>query len=238
MLRGVSPMLVGGFAAPAGGSDPNWTSVKLLVGANGTHGSTTFIDESSVGRTLTAVGNAQITTTSPLIGSGSILLDGTTDSITAPSHADWNMAVNEAFTIEGFLKLAATGADWGAFSRFEGSFASFALYFEAGNLIFRFYDTGITGRDTTGAYTPTTSQVHIAVDRTTGGVVRTYIDGVVIGTATFAQAFYENGDVFRIGSRTAAALSVNGRMDEVRFTKGVARYAGAFTPPTTAFPRS
>ncbi|TIL80512.1 MAG: LamG domain-containing protein, partial [Mesorhizobium sp.] len=61
------------------------------------------------------------------------------------------------------------------------------------------------------------------------------------GSATPANSnTFNAATVLAIGSTSAGARSFNGWIDELRITKGVARYAsdGGFTPPTAAFPRS
>jgi hypothetical protein len=39
-----------------------------------------------------------------------------------------------------------------------------------------------------------------------------------------------------LGSYVAGTSSANGYLDDVRITKGYARYTSAFTPPTAPFP--
>ena len=62
---------------PATGGDPYFANVVLLAGnESGADGTTTFLDQSSYARTLTAVGNAQWDTAQAPTGqTSSILLD-------------------------------------------------------------------------------------------------------------------------------------------------------------------
>jgi hypothetical protein len=92
--------------APAGGGggpDPNWANVVLLMGFEGADASTTFVDESSVGRTMTAIGNAQIDTAQFKFGAASGLFDGSGDVVTAADSADWDFGSGD-FTIEMFVR--------------------------------------------------------------------------------------------------------------------------------------
>lgn len=78
---------------------------------------------------------------------------------------------------------------------------------------------------------------HVAVTRQ-GNAVRMFLDGAVIGTAAFTGAIqYSPGQPIRThvwNDQTNSRL--DGRIDEIRITKGVARYVAAFTPPAAAFP--
>lgn len=79
---------------------------------------------------------------------------------------------------------------------------------------------------------------HIAADRDTSNLVRLYVDGVVQGSATVSATFATLGSPgFWIMGNTGGASPPAGTCaDEVRVTKGIARYAGAFSPPTAPFP--
>jgi hypothetical protein len=57
--------------------DPQFGSVSLLLHGDGTNGSTTITDNSPTPKTVTAVGNAQISTAQSKFGGASILFDGT-----------------------------------------------------------------------------------------------------------------------------------------------------------------
>src|SRR3990167_7743345 len=59
---------------------------KLLLHMDGTNGSTTFTDE--IGKTVTANGNAQISTAQSKFGGASGLFNGAGDWIDVPSNAD------------------------------------------------------------------------------------------------------------------------------------------------------
>ena len=66
----------------ASSSDPYFSSTKLLLNGNGTNGSTTFTDSSNSSYTVTANGNAQISTAQSKFGSASMYFDGTGDYLT------------------------------------------------------------------------------------------------------------------------------------------------------------
>ena len=69
--------------------------------------------------------------------------------------------------------------------------------------------------------------------------MRLYLDGVVVGSATVTGALFNNSTQnLDIAGHANANGQADNRIDEVRVTRNQARYNGAFTPPTDAFPRS
>lgn len=227
------------IAGTAGDVDPNFASVVLLVSGNGANGSTTFTDESPVGRTLTAVGSAQVSTTSPKFGSGAILLDGTGDYVSAPTTSSFDFS-GGPYTVEAFAKFAET-TEYCIVSLWGGSGSCWALYSTGGTLFWRYIDTlgGIT--DTSVAFTPTLGQwYHIAASQNASKKVRLRVDGVMVASSTPVRSpIYNSGSNFLIGGVSGFSFDLNGRIDELRITKGVDRYDtdSAITVPTSAFPR-
>jgi hypothetical protein len=84
---------------------------------------------------------------------------------------------------------------------------------------------------------------HIAVSRS-GSSIRAFANGTQAGsTATNTDAFTHNkagNRPLRIGELNDGTylFGVNGYIDDIRITKGVARYTASFTPPTEPFPNS
>ncbi|KEC73135.1 hypothetical protein RLPCCGM1_c1251 [Rhizobium leguminosarum bv. phaseoli CCGM1] len=227
-----------------GATDPHFSSVKLLCGFNGTDGATSSIDESSVGRTLSFIGNAQLDTAQFKFGTASLLLDGGGDYVTCTDSADWDFGAGQ-FTIELFVRFDTGFSTNEAFLGQWGSSnpeLSWFFFLNSGVLTFRFRDTGGTLRDTTVAWTPTGSTwYHLAVDRDASNKVRVYRDGTMVASNTFSQTIQNGTGTFGIGRvPTFTNFDLNGWLDEIRVTKGVARYASdsGYTVPTAAFPRS
>ena len=93
------------------------------------------------------------------------------------------------------------------------------------------------------AWTPTADTwYHIAVDCDGSGQIRIYLDGAVVASAARSAALVNNGTSLYVGQEQSGGGSsrFRGHLDEMRITKGVARYGSGsgFTPPTAAFPRS
>lgn len=224
--------------------DPNFANTVLLLSGDGANGSTTFTDESAAARgNATVVGNAQVSTAVKKFGTGSIRLDGTGDSLTFPSHSDFNLGGD--FTIDVWARYDAGHLASGncLVSRYNATTGQRCWLFDYNGGL-RFYvspDGGAGAAQTVLSYswTPTADTFYLqSVDRS-GNVWRMYLDGVMVAKttstiipATFAQAL-------RIGDLNSGGDDLGGYIDEVRITNGVARYASdsGFTPPTGPFPR-
>ena len=85
-----------------------------------------------------------------------------------------------------------------------------------------------------GLYFTANVWYHIAVSRL-NGVIRFFINGI-LQTTTLASTEVISGP-WRIGAASDTTnYRWNGRIDEVRITRDVARYTTTFTPPTSPFP--
>jgi hypothetical protein len=246
---------VGSKGASGLAGDPSFASVKLLLGfegADASTGSPGMTDESGAAHgTATAIGNAQIDTSEFKFGASSLLCDGSGDGISFPDSNDWDLSDNNSdqFTIELFAKTTTTtptdrGLVWQG-----GSVGSLSFAFRVdttGNGQLAFYgSTALTSFDwtvTASGMTWSTGQwYHLAVDKDSSGKVRLYRDGVMVASGTPSDSTLANsGLTLRVGCDGNGSRSWPGWIDEVRITKGVARYAsdGGFTVPTAAFPRS
>jgi len=87
------------------------------------------------------------------------------------------------------------------------------------------------------SFTLSTGQwYHIAAVRN-GSTFTIYVDGTSRSSTTNSSALYNATNNFTIGAESnTQAQYLNGYIDDLRITKGVARYTANFTPPTAAFP--
>lgn len=223
-----------------GGSDPYWSNVKLLCGFNGADGSTTLVDESSVARTLTAQSTAQIDTAQFKYGDSSLLLNGTSDYVTAPDSADFDLGSGE-WTIEGFFRFTANNNNIGLCNHFDGT-NGWGLFVRAGALEFNANGSTYLASYAGWLSVRTINQwYHICADRDAAGKVRLYLDGVMRASNTATTAITSSTNALAIGRLGYLGLwYMPGHIDELRITKGTGRYASdsGFTAPTAAYPRS
>ncbi len=222
------------------GEDPYWNNVVALLHMDGTNGSTVFTDQKS--HTFTATGNAQISTGQSKFGGASALFDGTGDLVSSADHADWALGAGD-WTIECWVRPASTAAQ-GLILHKRASNAvqgPFGIYMDAGGkagfLISVNGSTwGVNILTGTGIFVAGT-WAHVAFCRS-GNNYYAFVNGSVVGTASLAGTLFANTAPLCIGANGDASVSFNGNIDDVRITKGVARYTAAFTPPAAAFPNS
>jgi hypothetical protein len=229
-------------------SDPNWANVKLLMGfegANASIGSPGMDDISSAAHGTASGGNASfsaINTAQQKFGSSSLYLSG--NSIWFGDSADWAFG-SGTFTIETFIRPTSIGSMQFLVCQF-GAIApnlGWVLYMNASGTLG--WNVSTTGSDNLNDMTSSGALSngvwrHVCVDYD-GTKYRMYLDGAMVASSTTARTIYHPSQNLGIGSNSnQSAFEFQGYMDELRITKGVARYASdsGFTAPTSAFPRS
>lgn len=221
------------------GGDPFESSVVLLSGFEGTDGSTTLVDESLSARTLTAQSTAQIDTAQFKFGASSLLLNGTSDYVTAPDSTDFDFGSGQ-FTIEGFFRFTANNNVIGLVNHYDGT-NGWGIFVNGGQLEFNANGGTYLARYADWFTVRATNQwYHIAVDRDGAGKVRLYLDGVMVASNAASTAILSSTNALAIGRLGHVALwYMPGHIDELRITKGTGRYASdsGFTVPTAAYPR-
>lgn len=239
----------GGGGSGGGNVDPDFANVVLLVGFDGTDGATTATDESNSGRGMTFNGGTQIDTDQKKFGSASCLFSGIGDYINVSDSDDWYWPGE--FTIEAWVRPNNSSASTGGIAcqwANDSSRSAWRLGYSyssgtAKGFQFQMSPTGSAG-DALLVSQPSANIDqsvfhHVAVDRDANNIVRLYVDGVMVDSTEIVGAA-NVAYPMRIGRYTGTGSSWNGWCDELRITKGVARYASndGFSVPTEAFPRS
>ena len=212
--------------------DPVFNNVSLLLHGNGTNGSTTITDNSPSPKTVTAVGNAQISTAQSKFGGASIAFDGSGDYLTVLNSSQFDFGVDD-FTIEAWCYRTSTATSFeivsygnpGADGFFFGSNTSTISFGTANGIVLASSSTSLALNVWT----------HIAVTRSSN-VTRVFANGIAGATTTNALNDLDSTTVFRVGINRAVNVFATGYIDDLRITKGVARYTSNFTPPTLPFP--
>lgn len=220
--------------------DPSFSSVSLLL-----HGDGNITDSSSAARTVTAYGAAAAIGAAKF-GTASIAFTGTSSYLRADASNAY--AFPGDFTIETWVFFTSASA---SFSGFYGA-AIMSTYPGGGspNAGWQWRINGTSsGFDQINLYTGTTDLTwsasfslnqwhHVAISRS-GSSIRSFVDGVQQGSTTTNSDNMSpstNADLW-IGRLDLSGyeFQLPGLLDDVRVTKGVARYTGNFTPPIAAF---
>ncbi|MFC1625941.1 LamG domain-containing protein, partial [Patescibacteria group bacterium] len=212
---------------------------KALLHMDGADASTTFTDDTN--KTWTAVANAQIDTAQSEFGGASGLFDGTGDWVTTPTNTDFDVGSSN-FTIDCWLRLASlpgAGVRYPILNNYGGSPTNGFYYniVEASGVYyvqFIGYDAGSQDFGYSKAISLTANTwFHLAFVRN-GNTITAYKDGVSLGDVTDSDDIGASTQtVFAAGHSGLGSL--NGWMDELRFSNGVARWTTDFTPETSAY---
>jgi hypothetical protein len=221
-----STLYTSNFVPPQAPPTPIPGTTFLLNGTNGA------IQDSTGRNVLETVGNAQISTRVKKFGTGSLAFDGTGDYLVTADSLSWVLGSSGDFTIECWIYPNGTAAGTIATTWTSSLFANrWLLYLNGSNSILWHTDSGSTAIN--GGTVSASTWTHIAVVRS-GSTITLYKNGTASGTQTSGQAFTTAG-LLRIGGGIAGnGNDFNGYIDDLRITKGVARYTGNFTPPAAA----
>ena len=217
------------YRVPAG-TDPYFANVSALLHFDGADGSTTFTDQKAL--TWTGVGNAQIDTAQTKFGTGALLLDGAGDYIGTPDTGVFGFGTGD-FTVEMWVRRgAADGNDCQLVDFRAGGGQNGLFYLTPGSRLLAFYNGAVYGN--AGAAPAQDTWAHIAFTRSSG-TLRGFLNGTQQWSASMSANFGSSRPA-RIGANFVASTGYAGSVDDVRITKGVARYTSNFAPPTAAFP--
>lgn len=219
-----------------GGND---AYTKLLLHFNGADESTTFTDSSASAHEDTANGDAQLDTAQKKFGTASGLFDGTGDFVDFADHSDFEMGGGD-FTIDFWFRPTNTSA---GLRHLVGKY-TFGVYspwfiYQEGTSVKLYASSNGSGFDVAVARTIATgisadTWYHIAYVRN-GTTYTTYKDGVQSDTFENASTLYDSAMPVRIGASSSTQQGYLGHIDELRISKGIARWTSNFTPPTSEY---
>jgi hypothetical protein len=217
------------------GFDPNYADVSLLLSGEGTNGSTAFNDLSSSPKTITTYGNAQISTAVKKYGTGSIYFDGSGDYLTVPSSDGFNFGSGN-FTIEVWVYASGLGSFNAVFAQWpdDGATSNNSYVMESVGSSMYFYcaASGSVISATLGTIT-TGSWIYYTICRS-GNTLYPFKNGVLGTPVSITQTLNSPTSNVTVGGNVAGSGFWNGYIDDLRITKGIARYTTSFTPPTYA----
>ncbi len=207
------------------------TNTSLLLSM--TNGS--IVDNAMMG-TLETIANTQISTGTKKYGTGSIAFDGTGDYVAIPYSQNFNLGSGD-FTVECWANIS--------YVQYTAIITSTNTSISTGMWLLGFSNTAnqmsfgidsggnaIVGADYSNYVNKWT---HIAACRS-GSTLRLFFNGVQVASTTNTTSFAgDSSNPVYMGRRytNSAQYDLNGYIDDLRITKGAARYVSAFTPPTS-----
>ena len=192
-----------------------------------------FVTSLKAVKVLSRFGDTQIDTAQKKFGTGSLLFDGTQDNLMVPASDDFGFGTTN-WCAEAFIRPASVTGVQHIFDLRNASSTDTAgkLYLNGTALHY-----GVGNASTlTGGTLSTGTWYHVAVARS-GGTTKLFLDGTELATGADTNDYGSSKPVV-IGANydtSAPAEAFNGHIDEVRISKGAARYTAAFTAPTSAF---
>lgn len=223
------------FAFSVQPADPAFSSVTLLMPFDGANGSTSFIDTSASARSfIVSSGSPVISTTHAKWGGSSLYLPDTNAGISTDNYAGVQFGTGD-FTIELWAYLTASpGGDFLLVSvRNGGGSGRWALNIQTSRNFSLLVDSSNYANS---AAVPLNEWMHLAVTRQ-GTTVRSFVNGALSATVSTLSASISNTESpLRIGNEPTFSGFAPVYIDDLRITKGLARYTTSFTPPTGPFP--
>jgi hypothetical protein len=236
----VVPMIAG--TGVVGGANGNDSFAKLLLHCDGTDASTSFPDASGGGHTVTANGSAQVDTAQSVFGGASALFNGsgTNDYLSVPDSADFFFDTSD-FTVDFRLRFSSIGANEGLIGQRADASNYWQWIIDTNLLRFLAVSGGTIRADYTVAHgLSATTWYHMALVRN-GTSLLMFRDGTSLslttGTAISTNSVPNVAAALEIGRQNfnSANQYINGWMDEIRISKGIARWTTGFTPPSSAY---
>lgn len=176
-------------------------------------------------------GGVSISTSVKKFGTGSISFNGTTGNLYFPVNPALTFGTGD-FTIEFWMNTNVVSGSKSIYDPRTTSSQAVPVIFTNASQI-ALYVSGST-RITGGTISIGTWH-HVALARS-GTSTKLFLDGTQVGS-TFSDGTNYIETPLAIGIyKPTNASAYNGYLDDLRVTKGVARYTANFTPPTEAFP--
>jgi hypothetical protein len=199
-------------------------------------------------KTVTANANVKIDTSQYELGGASGSFDGTNGYLSTPDSADWHFGTG-AFTVDFWVRFNSLPSS-GAFANIIGQWATSSSYYNNVDIYnnsgtyqirFTYYDP-VNGPYvfTANVTVSTSTWYHFALVGGGTGTWYWFQNGTQIGSASNVMSGNSDnlsatlyvGAAYISGSFTRF---LNGWLDEVRVSKGIARWTSNFTPPTTEY---
>jgi hypothetical protein len=204
-------------------------TVALL---NGTHSG--IVDHTS-NNNIEILNNTRLVSNITKYNNTSLLFDGTDDAAVMPSNIVLDFGTGD-FTIELWVYFNALTSNRIILDRWiTGNANSWQLYWRSTgtSLTFLVGSTTVLLQDSNASRITTGQWYHVAITRASA-TNRMFIDGVQVASATNSTSL-TSALPLSVGMQYSTSTNdFSGYMDDIRITKGYARYTTNFTPPIAA----
>jgi hypothetical protein len=204
-------------------SNGGGTTQFLLSGTNA------GIIDSTQKNNLITVGAAALSSTVSKFGETSMFFNGTTDYLSVPTNASFDQ--NVIFTVEFWAYKTGAGTGNG-YLYAQNTHSFLTILFNATNNVL--IDKSSVGIQITSSSTFASNAWHHIAMVYDGTNTRLFVNGVLQGT--MSGGGLASATTLTIGAYLSGSNFFQGYIDELRVTRGVARYTSNFTPRTGRFP--
>ena len=212
---------------------------SLYIHSDNQHGLGSFTDKSDYAHVITAAGNVQHSTTvvKDGFGSSSIYFDGSGDYLNCAYSSEFDLSVSD-FTIEVYAYFLGTTTTTGIYpailgKRNAGTDWDYTIWVAGGTTVyFMFGDEALGNKSIPlSSFDSVLNRwVHFAMVRH-GSTMMGFIDGVLRGSIAISGNVRNRTLPVTVGNATNTDSSWRGYIQDLRVTKGVAKYTENFTPP-------
>jgi uncharacterized delta-60 repeat protein len=213
--------------------DEFFNEVSLLLNFEDPINSTRITDSSVNNLLVRGFNGARVSDIQTKFGTGALLLDGLQSVMTVEEHPSLNFNTTDDFTIEGWINYTTFPGDGTAFIS-KGTIdttSGYTFYYFQGQL---YFGVPYVSNDLNTSFIPDINEWYFLTATRFNNTLRLFINGTLLAS-NFNNSLYTSSEILRIGI-SHSDQSLNGFVDSVRITKGVARYTSSFTPPATPFP--
>ena len=180
-----------------------------------------------------SVAGVQVSTATKKYGNAGLYFPNTASNALQFPASNQSIAFGTGdFTVECWVNFATNNGTYNPFVRYDGSgtfdfgydFSTTQLKYSGSAAIFAVAQTFTVG-----------TWYHVAVTRASGSS-RLFVNGTQVGTTATGDTNNYAAGAFKVGgSSFSTGHIMSGYIDDLRVTKGFARYTANFTPPTTGF---
>lgn len=226
-------------------TDPYYSSVSLLLHMDGSNGTQVLVDNSPTPKTATAIGAGTALSTSTYeFGTASLYCPGSdANYLNVDTSNQFNFGSGD-FTVECWVNAAFSGRGSNSFALStrtgDGNDGWVFAILTTGGLAFVAWNASsvVANFSSSAGVVAENTWQNICVTRQSG-TYRIFANGTLVATNSASLAAIGNsGSSLVSKDASSGGRYFQGYMDEVRITKGVARYTASYSVATSPFPNS